>query len=283
MSKGVSIHIGLNQVDPDQYGGWAGKLTACEADAKDMALLGEQNAYQVRTLLTQEATVERVTGAIAEAAGALDSGDMLFLTYSGHGGQVPDGNGDEADDYQDETWVLYDRQIVDDELYALYATFKAGVRILVLSDSCHSGTAYKLMPKIIQPAVLEERFGGREPEDIKAHSRAMPRDVQDQDYKDRKSLYDGVQASVKAKGQTDLSASLVLISGCADSQLSGDGARNGVFTARLLDVWNNGKFKGSYSGFHKNIVQGMPLDQVPQLSPAGDGSQAFLRQRPFTI
>ena len=50
------------------------------------------------------------------AAKALKPGDLFFLTYSGHGGQVPDVTGDE-DDKQDETWCLYDGQLIDDELY----------------------------------------------------------------------------------------------------------------------------------------------------------------------
>ncbi len=66
-------------------------------------------------------------------------GDIYFLTYSGHGGQVPDTNGEGESDSSDETWLAYDRQIVDDELYELWAKFKPGVRIVVLSDSCHSG------------------------------------------------------------------------------------------------------------------------------------------------
>ena len=61
------------------------------------------------------------------------------MTYSGHGGQVPDGDDEEADS-SDETWVAFDRQIVDDELYELWGKFKPGVRIVVLSDSCHSGS-----------------------------------------------------------------------------------------------------------------------------------------------
>ena len=33
MPQGISVHIGLNSVDPGQYEGWNGQLTACEADA----------------------------------------------------------------------------------------------------------------------------------------------------------------------------------------------------------------------------------------------------------
>ena len=53
---------------------------------------------------------------------------------------MPDASADEPD-RTDETWVLFDRQLVDDELYEMWPQFVPGVRILVLSDSCHSGTA----------------------------------------------------------------------------------------------------------------------------------------------
>ena len=45
----------------------------------------------------------------------------------------------------DESWVTYSGFLLDDELYAAYAGFKEGVRILVVSDSCHSGTMLRAM------------------------------------------------------------------------------------------------------------------------------------------
>ena len=39
MSQGLSLHIGLNEVDPVHYGGWKGTLRGCENDARDMAAL----------------------------------------------------------------------------------------------------------------------------------------------------------------------------------------------------------------------------------------------------
>ncbi len=34
--RGMSLHIGLNAVDPAHYNGWEGHLNACEYDADDM-------------------------------------------------------------------------------------------------------------------------------------------------------------------------------------------------------------------------------------------------------
>ena len=58
---------------------------------------------------------------------------------------MPDVIGEEADKL-DETWCLYDGQLIDDELYFELSKFAAGVRILVLSDSCHSGTVVRAGP-----------------------------------------------------------------------------------------------------------------------------------------
>ncbi len=87
MPAGISLHIGLNRVDPDQYEGWDGKLTACEADARDMEALAKKQRFATRTmLLTKDATAEALSNAILGAAKTLKSGDLFFLTYSGHGG-----------------------------------------------------------------------------------------------------------------------------------------------------------------------------------------------------
>ena len=152
MPQGISIHIGLNEVDPAHYNGWSGKLNACEADAGDMERIATARGFEPTTILTREGTADAVTSAISDAAGKLEAGDILFLTYSGHGGQVPDTNNDEEQDQLDETWVLFDRQLVDDELYDLYSQFAAGTRIFVFSDSCHSGSVNRGIFDVAVPA-----------------------------------------------------------------------------------------------------------------------------------
>src|SRR6266498_1783114 len=95
-TKGISIHIGLNCVDPTQYEGWNGELTACEFDAKDMLGIAKARGFTDRKILPSgAATSAAVKAGITNAAKQLGSGDILWVTYSGHGGQVPDANGDE--------------------------------------------------------------------------------------------------------------------------------------------------------------------------------------------
>jgi hypothetical protein len=268
------LHIGLNSVDPGHYGGWDGQLNACEFDAKDMATLARGKGYTPTTLLTRRATSDAVIGEIETAAAALRAGDIFFLTYSGHGGQVPDRNGDETEDLQDETWVLYDREVVDDELYALWGAFEAGVRILVLSDSCHSGSMTRVMEyNRILPAVNEVPTGFR----------AMPPSVAKRTYAAHKKEYDKIQKENPAGERVGIGASVMLISGCQDAQLSGDGARNGLFTATLLRTWEKGKFRGGYKKFHRLIQANMPLYQQPNLFIIGARDVRFERQKPFSI
>lgn len=284
MARGIALHLGLNRVDPRHYGGWDGQLAACEADAKDMQALGRAQGFQSTLLLTQEATYGKATEAIRSAAGQLAPGDIFLLTYSGHGGQVPDTNSDEADDDLDETWVLYDRQLVDDELYALWGRFKAGVRIVMLSDSCHSGSVAKQMQ---YRDVLSSELATRDLEEpavgVAPRVRAMPPEAREATYEQNRALYDAVQRENPSAERAQLGASVLLISGCQDNQLSADGDQNGLFTATLLRVWHNGAYRSGYRRFHRSIARRMPFYQSPNLFITGTHDQRFEAQRPFTI
>ena len=120
MAVGRSLHIGLNSVDPAAYNGWSGDLAACEFDANDMQTICQAAGLTTTSLLTSTATAEAVLGAVDKASAELVTGDLFVMSYAGHGGQIPDENSDEPDDL-DETWVLYDRQVIDDELYQRWA------------------------------------------------------------------------------------------------------------------------------------------------------------------
>jgi metacaspase-1 len=290
-ARAMSLHIGLNAVDPKHYGGWSGPLAACEFDANDMAQIAKAQGMAPKKLLTKAGTRKAVLAGIRAAAKALKKGDLFFLSYSGHGGQVADASGDE-DDKQDETWCLYDGQLIDDELYFELSKFAAGVRLLVLSDSCHSGTVTRARPAPLPPGM---------------RPKLMPADVALRVYAQHQSFYDGLQRDLaKAAGKAPLAdpdavlatlsvqsgrvqsiakkfkAAAILISGCQDNQVALDGDHNGAFTGLLRQVWNNGKWTGSHVQFHAQIVAGMPPSQSPNLfllGPAG----AFAAQRPFTL
>jgi hypothetical protein len=142
-NKGYALAIGLYKVDPAHYDGWEGELFGCEPDAIDMENIAVSQGLNAEKLLTSQATRDAVLAKLNVFANILESGDLLVVSYSGHGGQLPDQNGDEQDGL-DETWCLYDGQLLDDELYEAWAKFRSGVRILVFSDSCHSHTVLRM-------------------------------------------------------------------------------------------------------------------------------------------
>lgn len=290
-----SLHIGLNGVSAAAYEGWDGPLAACEFDAQDMAALARSQGMKARLLLTRKATRAAVLAALRAAAKSLKAGDLFFLSYSGHGGQVPDTDRDETDG-QDETWCLHDGQLIDDELYVELARFAAGVRVLVLSDSCHSGTVTrarlpappppgyraKLMPDAIARRVwvAHRDFYDRLQTDARRQAAKVGTAVDP----------DAALAHVAVSGPTATAAALVgafkpavvLISGCQDNQTSLDGEHNGAFTEQLLRVWNHGAFAGSHASFHARIRAAMPPSQSPNLYTLGPAA-AFLAQRPFSL
>jgi hypothetical protein len=283
------MHIGLNSVSAADYGGWDGPLAACEFDANDMAAIAKVKAMKSTVLLTKKATRANVLAGLRSAAKLLSAGDLFFMSYSGHGGQVPDVSGDEPDK-QDETWCLYDGQLIDDELYFELSRFAAGVRILVLSDSCHSGSVTRAPPPPPPPG---QRI------------KLMPAAVAMRVYREHQAFYDQLQLDVaKAAGQASVdpdtalasvaassrlsaivkkfNAAALLISGCQDNQTSLDGDHNGAFTEQLLRVWGNGGFKGNYGTFHARIKAALPATQTPNLFTLGRAG-AFLAQTPFTL
>jgi hypothetical protein len=292
MAKARAVCIGLNSVDPKHYQGWSGELTACEADAEDMAAIAREQKFQKASLLlTKAASRARVKKEILSAARALKSGDLFMLSYSGHGGQLPDNNDDEPDG-QDETWCLYDGEFVDDELFLLWAKFRTGVRVLVFSDSCHSGTVTRATVREAAlragtvPATVRSRNGHRAEaiDPTATRYRAMPEEAALATYRRNRKFYDRILAAIpRAKEMPKVKATVRLISGCQDNQLSQDGTFNGLFTGTLLKVWKNGAFTGNYGEFHGAILDRMPPDQSPNHFVLGAPNPAYDAQTPFDV
>jgi len=279
MAKGMSVHVGLNEVDPKHYAGWAGPLGACEADATSMQAIAKGTGYKTRVLLTQAATRASVREAIRDAAARLVTGDIFLVSYAGHGGYVPDESGDEPD-RADETWCLYDGELIDDELLQLWKGFAPGVRVLVLSDSCHSGTVTRAAHGQLDTAVAAKELRALGID--KPVFRFMPPDVARKTYQANKAFYDQLGKSVPSEAGAP-SATVRLISGCQDDETSADGPFNGLFTGTLLKVWNDGGFKGDYATFHSEIVKRMPKTQQPNHDCIGAAAPAFDKQKPFAI
>jgi hypothetical protein len=307
-TRGISMHIGLNTVDKNAYPFPVTPLRGCINDANAMHRVATERGFTTTAvLLDAAATSTAVTAEIRAVAATLQPGDIFFVSYAGHGSQVVDVAGDE-NDRLDETWVLWDRQLLDDELYGLWAEFKPGVRIVMLSDSCHSGTmardvsstaldpvtaaqAALAIAAVAGPAVTE--LGLTDPEVPSRVARrvvsevvvdpAPPRLLAEELGTYQTALRRKEYVQIKADAQRgDPSCSVLLISGCQDSQTSSDGRVNGLFTEKLLQVLAEGNVT-SYTDLHRRIVARMPARQQPNLFWATVPDAVFEAQQPFTI
>ena len=278
MAEGLSLHLGLNRLDRSHYGGlggaeeggWEGVLVACEQDAIDLQAIASAQGFTTSTLLTEAATVEAVTRAVREGAASLSDGDMFVMTFASYGGEVPDRNSDER--WRERTWALYDRQMPEDEVMSLLASFRPNVRVLVIDDSSAAGTMRRDALSFVDLAL-----------DADVPSvRALPADVAIETYRSHSGLYDEIQRSCTSSPEAVIRAAVVIIASCMANQLAADGTRNGLFTETLRRVWRDGQFEGDYKRFVKEVVGLMPPTQSPQLTERGSG-EPFIRERPFTI
>ncbi|MEG3848244.1 caspase family protein [Microcoleus sp. herbarium19] len=307
MAKGISIHVGLNYIDKTIYG-FDGALKGCINDAKALQAVAKSQGFESQLILDEEATYTNIHNAIVKASHELFSEDTFFLTIACHGAQIPSliGSDDEVDGL-DETWVLFDRQLIDDELYDLLGQFRAGVRIIVLSDSCHSGTMLRPLSSLLKSQGAQEilttfttEFISEKPRvfrrfelpqernaqktDEKVFFRAVPPEISRGEFKQHSSRYQQIQKSLSTRNlRENIQATVLLLSGCQDNQLSSDGEKNGLFTETLLKVWNSGSFQGNYISMYKQIRGNMPPWQTPNYYTVGADASEFEKQIPFSI
>jgi len=145
-----AVLIGIN------YEGQQGELSGCHNDANNIKKYLIQNqGFKEKDMLilmddgrNNSPTRKNILDAFDRIVEYSKPGDVVFIHYSGHGGRVRDTSGDEADGYDSTLIPLdFDRagQILDDDLYLRLVT-KMGkdVTVVVLMDSCHSGSALDL-------------------------------------------------------------------------------------------------------------------------------------------
>jgi hypothetical protein len=157
----------------------------------------------VATLYNENATRERILGALREAAARAGRGDVFVLYYSGHGTLFPDSKSELLDETQVIEQVIdgdtqqlrrllkpqkfdsaicptdvggpptsgkgWGNLILDDELFDIFAEFTGrGCEVVLLADSCNSGTlARGTLGSSDRPKHVSPRLAlGRDWEDV---------------------------------------------------------------------------------------------------------------------
>jgi len=260
-----ALCIGIND-----YPGTGSDLAGCVNDANDWAKELRSRGFTVTQLLDRKATGKAMREAIRSLVTKAKVGDLVAVQYSGHGSFVPDDDGDEPDG-TDECLCPYDINangpITDDELFDLYNARRQGVRLLMISDSCHSGTVARFAPITTPPTIR----GARAPQ---RKVRFLPPGVF---LSARKAAKLGVRRATRSSSPPGRYAAL-LMSGCQDTEYSYDayfqGRPNGAFTFVALRAFSRLPAKASYADWYRAVRKALPSQQYPQ-SPNLYGSTSM--------
>lgn len=232
----------------------------------------------IDTLKNERATKDNILLALDKLAAKAVAGDIVYFHFSGHGQQIQDDNGDEADGY-DEALIPYDakgsydpvsykgeKHLRDDELgeklNAIRLKIGAEGALLVLLDACHSGTATR-----------GNEFG---------ICRGDPIPFKSPEYKVSNSL----QLTNAADGFADVKSSglgnMITISASSPNQVNyeikdqdqnGVGSLSYVFAQTLNNLPANADYETMFAMIRSGIQSRIPT-QIPMIE--GDISQEVL-------
>lgn len=227
-SSRVALLFAIND-----YGGTEHDLRGCLNDIE----LAEQRLanFQVRKFTDSQVTKANFLAQVDYALANALSGDVIYIHYSGHGSFVKDRNGDEEDGY-DEALYLHDGPLIDDDLNNSLRATPDKVVVILLLDSCYSGTATR---------------------DVFSKGRFMP----PKDFTPKEHI------RVKRKFYDYMS--WVVFSGCAENQTSADACIDGKFNGAFsYFAFYTLRGNMTYRQWHAKIREFLPskdFDQAPTL------------------
>lgn len=231
-------------------------LQGCVNDANDWAKVLTETGYMVTTLLDRAATSGAIIDTLKGLVQKARFGDRIVFTYSGHGSWVPDRNGDESDGRDEVLCAVnyeYGGYITDDEIQEIIDLKKFGVRVTVISDSCHSGSVNRLVGLVPHVDYRKSRF-------IHPGTFLPGSQIGRIERIDQREARTAPRATSKS----------VLFSGCGDEEYSYDayirGRYNGAFTEAAVSALrkNPGINPPTYNVWHKAVRAVLPNESYPQ-------------------
>jgi hypothetical protein len=252
------IAIGDYPENPEEQGSWSDISSANDVPLIKGAL-ESQKFTNFTVLINEQATKEGILTALENMRISVKKGDVVVIHFSSHGQQIMDFNGDELDGL-DESIVAYnapvhyiegykgEEHLVDEELGdALVAIRRAlgeNGDLLVLVDSCHSGTATR---------GEEKSRGGEEP--------MVPNGFKKSFAKPDIGMYE------KKEGSGNVSP-MVVISGSKASEVNHEFEGRGSLSVAFSRSFKNLNDNYSYRSLFSKIVKEMSLiapDQTPTI------------------
>lgn len=246
-------------------------LRGCVNDVKNikaaLTKFSGFSAAEITTLTDLDATKKNIEAGIKKLVASGKKGDVLYLHYSGHGANVLDQSGDEAD-RRDEILCPTDldwyNPLLDDWLRTQFDKVRSGVNLTVVMDCCHSGSNTRQFL----------------PPDAERVNRFLPNPLDllavESSRKLKGKLVGTLRTSSLAKRKksdiVEADIPEVLITGCRDTQTSADAyignSYNGALTWHLTAAIKEKKGKLTYRDLHALTMAKLKegdFDQVPQL------------------
>jgi hypothetical protein len=272
MAKKMALCIGINN-----YPGTGSDLSGCINDAGDWAKVLGAKGFVVTKLIDKQATRKNILAAMKSLIAPAVKGDSIIFQYSGHGTYIPDTDAEESDG-TDECLCPYDLDtkgpITDDELNELFTSRKNGVRLVMFSDSCHSGTVTRFAPITTPPSTTDKNPPVRK-------VKFMPPAT----FLSKKDLSKLGTLRIFRKASPPGRYGSLLMSGCQDVEYSYDAwfqnRPNGAFTYVALEVLKHLGRGATYQDWYKGIRKILPSQQYPQ-SPNLYGSSAMKKWKIFS-
>ena len=138
----------------DDYIGTVNDLSGAVNDAEGIAAsLQAVHADKIIKLINGAATKSTIQHAWYDLVHTAEPGDTIVFSYAGHGGQEPEPPGWQEPNGKSDNFLLANyepsgqgsiERIVDWEMYQwLKAADDKGVQVVLVADSCHSGTMFR--------------------------------------------------------------------------------------------------------------------------------------------
>lgn len=228
-----AILIGIN------YIGTQIELSGCINDVNNieatLTTLGFNDIIKLTDETEIKPTSENIMNEIITSLNSAIPGDLIFISYSGHGSNIKDKNSDETDGFDELIVPLDLKYITDDTLKTIIQNnLKKDVSVVALFDSCNSGT------------VLDLKFQYLE-----------------------NTKYDTITENDK---NLETDGNIIMISGCRDNQLSyetdisnkPEGAMSWSFNT-VINKNHNITWRQLLKNM-RSVLSGSKFTQIPQMS-----------------
>jgi hypothetical protein len=242
-------------------------LAGCVNDAIAWADVLTRKRFHVERLLDREATHDAIVSALATLLSQGHEGDHVAKLYSGHGTQLRDLDGDEADRW-DEALVPVDALetgafLIDDTLRQLTQSAPYNVGLTVFADSCFSSSITRVFGPNVHPSAARARYI---PSSITMLSHQAARASRPLS---QRLIRPGARQVVQAEDLRSVSFSACLATEVAYER-DADGVTHGDFTRAAVAVLANAGGTMTRAGFIRRVIAAMgpQRNQTPTLDCA---------------